>query len=332
MKIAINGFGRIGRPVFKIALDNPNLEVVAINDLADIENLAYLLKYDTAYGVYPKDVQVQEGNLIVDGKSIKIFCEKDPKNLPWRELEVDVVVDCTGVFKDREGLSGHIEAGARKVAMSAPTKDKTMKTIVMGVNDENLTDQDDIVSNASCTTNCVAPMMKVLENVFGVEKALMTTIHSYTATQAIVDSPDKKDFRRGRAGAQNIVPTTTGAAIATALTIPSLEGRFDGMAMRTPTLVGSASDVVAVLKKDTNEQQVNEAFKSFADGELRGILKYSTESLVLQDIVGDNHSVVFDSAFTKVIGGNLVKILGWYDNEWGYSMRLVDLAEKIGKM
>lgn len=332
MKVAINGFGRIGRPVLKIALESPSIEVVAINDLGDLESLAYLLKYDTAFGVYSKDVQVEEGKLIVDEKEITVLCEKDPANLPWGEMGVDVVLECTGIFKDREKAKGHLVAGAKKVLISAPTKDETIKTIVLGCNDENIKPEDDIISMASCTTNCVAPMMKVLEENFGVEKSLMSTIHSYTATQNLVDGPAEKDVRRGRAAAQNIVPSSTGAAIAASKAVPSLEGIFDGMAYRVPTINGSVSDVVAILKKEVTPEEINQAFTDASEDGLRGVMKVTEEPLVSHDIIGNPHSVTIQAEQTKVIAGNMVKVVGWYDNEWGYSNRLVNLAEKISKL
>ena len=329
MKIAINGFGRIGRAVFKIALDNPEVEIMAINDLADLKNLAYLLKYDTAYGVYKHSVEVKENALVVGGKEIKALSEKDPAQLPWGEMEIDVVIESTGIFKDRESVSGHLEAGDKKVLISAPTKDESIKTVVYGVNHNQLKPEDDIVSNASCTTNCIAPIMKVLENKFGVEKSLMSTIHSYTSTQSLVDGPSKKDFKRGRAAGYNLVPTSTGAAVATTLTIPSLKGNFDGMAFRVPTLVGSISDVTAVLKKEVNEEEVNEAFQEAERGDLKNILKTTEDPLVSVDIIGSTYSTIIPLELTKVVGGNLLKVVGWYDNEWGYSSRMLDLAKKM---
>ncbi len=329
MKVAINGFGRIGRPVTKIGLENPNVEIVAINDLGSVESLAYLLKYDTSYGVYPKDVQIKDGNLIVNGREIKIFSEMDPKKLPWKELGVEVVFECTGVFKDRAGASAHLEAGAKQVLISSPTKDESLKTIVLGVNDNEIMDGDEILSMASCTTNCIAPVMKVLEDKFGIEKSLMTTIHSYTATQALIDGPSKKDFREGRAAALNVIPSTTGAALAAAKTIPALEGIFDGMAFRVPTAVGSVSDIVVLLKKDVTEDEVNGVLEDAAKSHMNGIMHITDEPLVSHDIVGSSYSVIVQKELTKVVGGNLVKIVGWYDNEWGYSTRLVDLAVKL---
>jgi glyceraldehyde 3-phosphate dehydrogenase len=329
MKIAINGFGRIGRPVFKIAMDHPEVEVVAINDLTDLDNLAYLLKYDTVYGVYEHNVEIKDNNLLVSGKEIKCFKEKDPKNLPWEDLGVDLVIESTGIFKDRESAGAHLEAGAGKVLISAPTKDQNIKTIVYGVNEEELAKEDKIISNASCTTNCIAPMMKVLDQAFGVEKSLMSTIHSYTSTQSIVDGPSGKDLRRGRAAAYNVVPTSTGAAKAAALTMPQLEDVFDGMAYRVPTLAGSASDIVAVLKKDASEEEVNQAFREAESGQLKDVLKTSQEPLVSHDILGSHYSAIVQTDLTKVVGGNLVKAVGWYDNEWGYSARMIDLALKM---
>ncbi|MFW5885256.1 MAG: type I glyceraldehyde-3-phosphate dehydrogenase [Patescibacteria group bacterium] len=329
MKIAINGFGRIGRPVFKIAMDHPEVEVVAINDLTDLDNLAYLLKYDTVYGVYEHDVEVKNENLLVSGKEVKCFKEKDPKNLPWEDLGVDLVIESTGIFKDKETAGAHLEAGAGKVLISAPTKDKDIKTIVCGVNEDELTEEDKIISNASCTTNCIAPIMKVLDQVFGVEKSLMSTIHSYTSTQSIVDGPSGKDLRRGRAAAYNVVPTSTGAAKAAALTMPQLDNVFDGMAYRVPTLAGSVSDIVAVLKKDATEEEINQAFQEAESGELKDVLKTSQEPLVSHDILGSHYSAIVQTDLTKVIGGNLVKVVGWYDNEWGYSARMIDLALKM---
>ena len=332
MKVAINGFGRIGRPSFKIMLEKPNYEVVAINDLGDIDSLAYLLKYDTAYGIYAKDVKVKElaeedyNLLIVDDREIKVYANPNPNELPWGNLDVDVVLECTGFFKDSEGAGKHLEAGAKKVIISAPTKDENIKMIVLGVDENTITEEDKIISNASCTTNCIAPIMKVLDDNFGVEKSLMSTIHSYTSTQNLVDGASKKDFRRGRAAAQNVVPSSTGAAIATTKTLPQLEGLFDGMAYRTPTLVGSISDVVVLLKNDVTKDDINQAFTEASNSSLNGIMQVTDEPLVTHDIVGNPHSVIIQKELTKVVGGNLVKVVGWYDNEWGYSNRLVELA------
>lgn len=331
IKVAINGFGRIGRPSFKIILEQEDMEVVAINDLSATDNLAYLLKYDTAYGVYEKDVQSAENKLIIDGKEFPVFSEKDPNNLPWEELEVDVVLECTGFFTTKEGAEGHLKAGAKKVIISAPTKDENIKTFVMGVNSDEISLEDNIISNASCTTNCLAPMAKVLEDNFGIENALMSTIHSYTSTQSLVDGVGKKDKRRGRAAAQNVIPTSTGAAIATTLALPNLKGKFDGMAYRVPTVVGSVSDLTAVLKKDVSVEEINDVFEKNAKEEMSKIMEVTDVPLVSHDIVGNPHSVVFQKDLTKVVGGNLVKIVGWYDNEWGYSNRLVDMAKILVK-
>jgi glyceraldehyde 3-phosphate dehydrogenase len=330
IKIAINGFGRIGRSSLKIALEK-GMEVVAINDLANSENLAYLLKYDSVQGVFEKNVKVEGGNLVVGEKVVKVFSEKDPANLPWEELGVDVVLECTGFFKDRGKAGLHLKAGAKKVIISAPTKDESIKTIVMGVNEKEIEVGDDILANASCTTNCLAPIMKVLDESFGVEKSIMSTIHSYTSTQALVDRPDEKDFRRGRSGAENIVPTSTGAAIATTLVLPQLKEKFDGMALRVPTPVGSISDINCLLKKDVSADEINEALHKASQNELKGILEFSKEPLVSSDIVGNPHSTIVQGELTKVVGGNLVKVVGWYDNEWGYSNRLVEMAEFISK-
>jgi glyceraldehyde 3-phosphate dehydrogenase len=330
-KIAINGFGRIGRAAFKAAINKDDLEVVAINDLGEPENLAYLLKYDSAYGVYEEEVSIQEGELTVGEKKIKVLSEKDPAALPWRDWGVEVVLECTGVFKDRNGVSGHLQAGARKVVISAPTKDESIKTIVLGCNQEEITSEDEIVSMASCTTNCIAPIAKVLDEYFGVEKSLMSTIHSYTATQNLVDGPSKKDWRRGRAAAQNIVPSTTGAAIAATKTLPQLKGIFDGMAYRVPTMVGSISDLTAVLKKETTVEEVQNAFREKAKESLKGIMAVTEVPLVSHDIIGNSHSCIVQLDLIKVISKTLVKVVGWYDNEWGYSNRLVELAVYLAR-
>jgi len=331
MKIAINGFGRIGRAALKIALEK-GLEVVAINDLGDLENLAYLLKYDSAYGKYEKKIEIKEKSLFIDGQKIKVLAEKDPINLPWGELGVEVVLECTGVFIDRESCNKHLTAGAKKVIISAPTKDQTIKTVVLGCNEKEISAGDVIVSMASCTTNCIAPIMKVLEENFGVEKSMMSTIHSYTATQMLVDGPGgKKDMRRGRAAAQNVVPSTTGAAIAATLAVPSLKNKFDGMAFRVPTLVGSISDIVVVTKKEVTVEEINNALSQAAKNELAGILEVTGEALVSRDILGNPHSSIVQTELTNVVGGNLVKVVSWYDNEWGYATRLVELASLINQ-
>lgn len=325
-RVAINGFGRIGRAAFKTALKNKNIKVVAINDLTDPESLAYLLRYDTVYGRYNKKVTVGKGALIVDGRRYPVFSNREPNKLPWKKLKVDVVLECTGHFTTEEGAALHIKAGAKHVIISAPTKSDELPTVVQGVN-EGAALGAKIVSNASCTTNCVSPVMQVLEDAFGIEKALMSTIHAYTATQNLVDGPHRKDPRRGRAAAENIVPTSTGAAVATTKAIPSLNQKFDGISIRVPVPSGSLTDFVCVLKKDVTIKQVNDVFKQYARKvRLKGVLAVSEEPLVSSDIVGRSASAIVDLPMTRVVGGNLVKVLAWYDNEWGYSQRLVEMV------
>ncbi len=331
IKVAINGFGRIGRPVLKIIQEKEDMEVVAINDLSSLENLVYLLKYDTAYGIYKNEVSWEEGKIKIGDKEIKVLAEPDPEKLPWKEMGIDVVLECTGFFTNREGAEKHLKAGAKKVVISAPTKDESIKTFVLGVNADEIKEEDDIISNASCTTNSLAPMMKVLDDNFGVEKSLMSTIHSYTSTQSLVDGISKKDMRRGRAAAQNIIPSTTGAAIATVKTLPQLENRFDGMAFRVPTLVGSVSDLTVLLKQETTKEDIFQAFIDASNNELKNILEVTEEPLVSHDIVGNPHSVIVQADLIKVTDKNLVKVIGWYDNEWGYSNRLVEMAHYLIK-
>ncbi|MFH1029802.1 MAG: type I glyceraldehyde-3-phosphate dehydrogenase [bacterium] len=332
LKIAINGFGRIGRAAFKSILDNNHkVEIVAINDLSSNETLAHLLKYDTAYGVYGKQIKALKDGIIVNGKKYKTFAEKNPEVLPWKKLEVDAVLECTGFFTKKEDAQKHIAAGARKVIISAPPKSEEINTYVLGVNADKISKQEKIISNASCTTNCVAPVMKVLEENFGIEKAMMTTIHSYTADQNLVDGPHK-DLRRARAAAQNIVPTTTGAAISAAETLPLIRGKFDGIAVRVPTLVGSLSDITALLKKNSNVEEINNSFKDASrQKNLRNILSVTYDPMVSSDIIKNPFSTVIDLSLTRVVDKNLVKIIAWYDNEWGYANRLVELAMKFGK-
>lgn len=331
IKLAINGFGRIGRNAFKIAFERRDVKIVAINDLTDTKTLAHLLKHDSSYGTYDRDVKFDEENLIVDGEKIRVFSEKEPKNLPWGEYQVDVVIESTGFFTDPKKAADHLEGGARKVVISAPAKGEGAKTIVIGVNEDTVTEDDKILSNASCTTNCIAPVMKVLEDNFGIEKALMTTVHSYTASQRILDAP-AKDLREARAAAENIVPTSTGASKAAALTIPALKGKFDGLSIRVPTPVVSLSDITAVLKRDTTIEELQEIFKKAAKEPFyEGILGVSEEPLVSIDYRGNSHSSIVDLPLINVVGGNLVKIVAWYDNEWGYSNRLVELASDFGK-
>jgi glyceraldehyde 3-phosphate dehydrogenase len=333
MNIAINGFGRIGRAVFKALLEKKgDIKVVAINDLTDTETLAHLLQYDTAYGIYEKDVQSTKDSLIVGGKKYKVLAEKDPAQLPWKDLEVDIVLECTGIFRTKDQANLHLKAGAKKVIISAPAKgDKKIKTIVLGVNEDKILKTDNIISMASCTTNCLAPLTQVAKDSIGIKKAIMTTIHSYTADQNIVDGPHK-DLRRARAAAQNIVPTTTGAAKATTETIPSLKNKFDGMAVRVPALVGSLCDVVFVANKNVTEDQVNKIFKKASkSAKLKGILTVTEEPIVSSDIIGNPASSIIDLSLTKVVDGNLVKIISWYDNEWAYSCRMADLCEYLEK-
>ena len=329
-KIAINGFGRIGRPALKVALENPNLEIVAVNDLTDTKTLAHLLKYDSNYGIYEKDVSYDEEHIIVDNKKIKVFAQKDPELLPWKELNVDVVLECTGFFRDSEGAGKHLKAGAKKVIISAPAKSEEINTFVLGVNEEKYDPKkDNIISNASCTTNCLAPVVKVLNDNLGIEKGVMTTIHSYTNDQKILDLPHK-DLRRGRAAAMSIIPTTTGATKAVIQTIPELEGKLDGMAMRIPTPFVSIIDFVTTVKKSTNVDEVNNLFKEAAGNSLKNILTVSEEELVSMDFKMNKFSSIVDLPLTMV-NENLVKVCAWYDNEYGYTCRLVEMAEFIGR-
>ena len=328
-KIAINGFGRIGRNAFKLAFERDDIEVVAINDLTDTKTLAHLLKHDSTYGTYHHDVSYDDNSIFVAGKQIRVLAEKDPALLPWGEFGVDVVIEATGLFVQSEKARAHINAGAKKVVISAPAKGEGAKFIVLGVNEHELTREDDIISNASCTTNCIAPVMAILEREFGIEKSLMTTVHSYTASQRILDAP-AKDLREARSAAENIVPTTTGAAIATAKVIPSLAGKFDGLSVRVPTAVVSLSDITAVLKRNTTKEEINEVFKrAAADPFYQGILTVTEEPLVSTDFKGNSHSSIVDLELTNVVGGNLVKIVAWYDNEWGYSNRLVEIVADV---
>ncbi|MCL5775266.1 MAG: type I glyceraldehyde-3-phosphate dehydrogenase [Patescibacteria group bacterium] len=335
IRVAINGFGRIGRQAFKLALEKPELEVVALNDLTSTEVLAHLLKYDSAYGRYPGEIGHTEKAVVVNGKEYPVYTEKDPAALPWASLKVDVVIESTGRFTDSEKASGHIKAGAKKVIISAPAKDGGVTpTIVLGVNAESYTGQP-IINNASCTTNCIAPVLSVLQEKFGVEKAFMSTIHSYTAEQNLVDGPPpggkSNDLRRARAAAANIIPTTTGAAISATQAIPELKGKFDGISFRVPTLVGSLSDFTLLLKHNVTKEEVNQAFAEAAKAKkYKDILEVSTEPLVLADIVGNPASAIVDLALTQVVDGNFVKVVAWYDNEFGYSNRLVEEVILVG--
>jgi len=329
--IAINGFGRIGRNAFKIAFARDDLEIVAINDLTDTKTLAYLLKHDSNYGTYDKEVGHDDENIIVDGHKVKVLAEKDPAMLPWKDMEVDVAIESTGFFTDKEGASKHITAGAKRVVISGPTKSDGVDTVVLGANDDKLEGATEVISNASCTTNSLGAVMAILESEFGVEKSMLTTVHSYTASQALQDAP-KKDLREGRNAAENIVPTTTGAAIAVTLTLPQLKDKFDGLSIRVPTPVVSLSDVTALLKRNTTVEEINEVFKkAAAEPFYQGILGVSDEPLVSSDYIGNSHSGTVDLALTKVVAGNLVKVMVWYDNEWGYSNRLVEVVADTGK-
>jgi len=328
MRVGINGFGRIGRQVFRI-LHERGVEVALVNDLTDNKTLAHLLKYDSVYGRFPGEVGYDEAHLYVDGKAVRATAHKDPREIPWAEVGAGLVVESTGVFTDAEKARAHLEAGAKKVIITAPAKGEDL-TVVLGVNHEQYDPaRHHILSNASCTTNSLAPVMKVLEEAFGVERALMTTVHSYTNDQRLLDLPHK-DLRRARAAAVNIIPTTTGAAKATALVLPALKGRFDGMALRVPTPTGSISDITALLRREVSAEEVNAALKAAAEGPLKGILAYTEDEIVLRDIVMDPHSSIVDGKLTKAIG-NLVKVFAWYDNEWGYANRVADLVELVLK-
>lgn len=331
IKVAINGFGRIGRNAFKILKERDDVKVVAINDITDAKTLAHLLKHDSSYGLYDKEVGSKENAIVVEGEEIPIFAEKEPINLPWKDLGVDVVIESTGFFTNPELAKAHIDAGAKRVVISAPAKGEGAKTIVIGVNEENIEDSDAILSNASCTTNCIAPIMKVLEDEFGVEKAMMTTVHSYTGSQRILDAP-AKDLREARSAAENIVPTTTGASKAAALTIPSLKDHFTGLSVRVPTPVVSLADITAIIKRDTTKEELNELFTRISkDQYYDGIIGVTEEELVSSDFIGDPRSCIVDLPLLDVVGGNMIKVVAWYDNEWGYSNRLVELAVDFGK-
>ena len=325
-KIAINGFGRIGRLTFRNLIESDNVEIVAINDLTAVDMLAHLLKYDSAHGRFNGTVAHTENSLIVNGKEITVYAQRDPETLPWGEIGVEVVVESTGFFTNAEGMGKHITAGAKKVVLSAPAKGD-IKTIVLGVNDDQLTDADTMVSNASCTTNCLSPMAKVLDEKFGIESGFMCTIHAYTSDQRIQDAPHA-DKRRARAAAVNMIPTSTGAAKAVALVLPQLKGKLDGYAMRVPTITGSATDLTVQLSREVTAEEINAAMKEAAEGPLKGILMYTEDPIVSSDIVGDKHSCIFDAGVTSA-KGNLVKVLGWYDNEAGYSARLANLVERL---
>ncbi len=331
-RVAINGFGRIGRNAFKIAFDRADIDIVAINDLTDTKTLAHLLKHDSNYGLYDHKIESDETHIIVDDNPIKVYAEKDPADLPWREDQVDVVIESTGFFVKPELAKAHIKAGAKKVVISAPAKGEGADTIVLGVNDDDLEKSGDIVSNASCTTNCITPVASVIESAFGIEKAMMTTVHSYTASQKLQDAP-AKDLREARNAATNIVPTTTGASIAAAKALPALKGIFGGMSVRVPTPVVSLSDFVIITKKKVTVDEVNDAFKKAAtEPYYQGILAVTEEELVSSDFIGNSHSAIVDLNLTAVIDGNMLKVVAWYDNEWGYSNRLVEVVADAGKL
>ncbi len=334
-RVAINGFGRIGRNAFKIAFERDDLEIVAINDLTDTKTLAYLLKHDSNYGTYHHDVDSGERNITVNGQNIQVCAEKDPAALPWKDMNVDLVIESTGFFVEPDKARAHIQAGAKKVVISAPAKGdsaSTADTIVLGVNEDKLENSSDVISNASCTTNCITPVAAVVENTFGIEKLMMTTVHSYTASQHLQDGPGK-NFREDRAGAQNITPTTTGASIAAAKALPALEGIFGGFEVRVPTPVVSLADFVIITKRPVTVEEVNEAFKkAAAEPFYQGILDVTEEELVSSDFIGNSHSATVDLKLTAVIGGNMLKVVAWYDNEWGYSNRLVEVVADTGRL
>lgn len=327
VNVGINGFGRIGRLVFRRMLQEGGFNIVGINDITDAKTLAYLLKYDSVHGVFAGDVKSEENAIVVNGKKYRVSAEKDPSKLPWKELGADIVIEGTGIFTSREKLQPHITAGAKKVLLTAPAKDEIDATVVLGVNDSVLTGKEQFVSNASCTTNCLAPMVKVLHQSFGLEQGFMTTVHSYTNDQRLLDLPHK-DLRRARAAALSIIPTTTGAARTVGKVIPELKGKLDGFSLRVPTPDGSITDFVALLKKPATREAVNEAMKQAAATTMKGILEYTEDEIVSSDIIGNPHSCIFDSKLTMAMG-NTVKVFGWYDNEWGFSCRVVDLLKKI---
>lgn len=337
-RVAINGFGRIGRISFRAAFDRTDIEIVGINDLTDTKTLAHLLKHDSNYGAYhgangqPRDITYDDTHIVVDGTSIPVYAERDPAALPWADLKVDIVIESTGRFTKYEDAQLHIKAGAKKVVLSGPSKSPEVSTIVIGANEEQLKEAGDVISNASCTTNSAAAVMDIIEESFGIDKAMLTTIHSYTASQSIQDAP-AKDLREARTAAANIVPTSTGAAIAVGLTVPSLQGKFDGISVRVPTPVVSLSDITMVLKRDTTVEEINQVFKkAVKEPYYEGILAVSEEPLVSHDYIGNSHSGIVDLLLTNVVAGNLVKVVVWYDNEWGYSNRLVELVADVGRL
>lgn len=331
-RVAINGFGRIGRNAFKVAFERSDIEIIAINDLTDTRTLAHLLKYDSNYGTYQKEVSSDDKGIIVDDKHITVFAERDPAALPWGKHKIDIVIESTGFFVDPEKAKAHIDAGAKKVVLSAPAKGEGATTVVLGVNEDKLEEAGDIISNASCTTNCITPVAAVIESNFGIDKAMMTTVHSYTASQRLQDAP-AKDLREARNAAENIVPTTTGASKAAGLALPALQGIFGGMSIRVPSPVVSLSDFVIITKREVTVEEVNEAFKKAAkDPYYQGILDATDEELVSKDFVGNSHSCIVDMKLTAVVGGTMLKVVAWYDNEWGYSNRLVEVVADTGRI
>jgi glyceraldehyde 3-phosphate dehydrogenase len=330
MKIGINGFGRIGRLAFRAAIERPNIEVVGINDLVDPEYMAYMLKYDSTHGAFKGTIAVEGGHLVVNGKTIRVTAEKDPANLKWNEVGAEVIIESTGLFLTKEAAQKHIDAGAKKVVMSAPAKDDT-PTFVMGVNHNKLTAADHIVSNASCTTNCLAPIAKVLNDHFGIEEGLMSTVHAVTATQKTVDSPSVKDWRGGRGAYQNIIPSSTGAAKAVTLVIPELKGKLTGMSFRVPVADVSVVDLTVRLKKGASYEDIKKAMKNASEGELKGILGYTEDDVVSEDFKGDARTSIFDAKAGIALNDNFVKVVSWYDNEWGYSNKLIDMVEQVGR-
>lgn len=330
-KIAINGFGRIGRTITRIAKLRDHYDVVAVNDLASAEDLAYAFRYDSIHGIYPGEVSVTGNQMEIDGDPFVVLNEKDPAKLPWKELGVDYVIESSGQFRTTEQVAKHLQAGARRVILTVPAKDPLAATVVMGVNDHVVTPDSNIISNASCTTNCAAPMAMVLHQHFGIRRGLLTTVHAYTSDQRLIDAPHK-DLRRSRNAATNIVPTSTGAARAIGQVLPELAGKLDGMAMRVPVADGSLVDLTVELNRDTTIEAVNQAMQDASVGSLRGILSYCTDPIVSSDIIGDSHSVIFDAALTQIIDGSLLKVIGWYDNEWGYSSRVEELITMVAVM
>ncbi|MFQ5965516.1 MAG: type I glyceraldehyde-3-phosphate dehydrogenase [Candidatus Scalinduaceae bacterium] len=331
IKVGINGFGRIGRNVYRVIAKRKSIDVLAINDLTDSKTLSFLLKYDSVHGKFEGDIEEKDDAIIVNGKEIKLLKEKTPTQLPWKDLGVEVVIESTGIFTKRSDCEKHLEAGAKKVILSAPSKDKLDATIVIGVNTNDIRPEHKVVSNASCTTNCLAPLAKIINDNFGIEKGLMTTVHAYTNDQRVVDLMHS-DLRRARAAAINIIPTTTGAAKAIGEVIPELKGKLDGMAMRVPVANGSVTDLVVSVKKKASVEDVNNVMKEAANNELKGILEYCEDPIVSSDIIDNAHSCIFDARSTYVVDDNLIKVIGWYDNEWGYSNRMVDLIELIANI